>query len=127
MAKLPAEEGSKPPVSSYDSFNSSPPIPTLRGQPDLDSDDDLKSTKPSTIKKSDSSVLKERDPNLPTTLTNSTTAGKSDTATVPKNKAFTCCIKGYAYKVNEDDPREADAGPGQRWQRMFGLFGTNII
>ncbi|KAI9640219.1 hypothetical protein NHQ30_011457 [Ciborinia camelliae] len=44
----------------------------------------------------------------------------------PKNKPFECCIKQYGVKVIEEDPEKADAGEGQRWQRVFGLYGTLI-
>jgi protection of telomeres protein 1 len=44
----------------------------------------------------------------------------------PRNKPFTCCVKQYGVKVKEKDPSKADAGNGERWQRMFGLFGAFI-
>lgn len=44
-----------------------------------------------------------------------------------KNKAFTCCIKQYGAKVDEDDPSLANAGNGKRWERKFGLFDTRIV
>ncbi|QSZ36898.1 hypothetical protein DSL72_008988 [Monilinia vaccinii-corymbosi] len=44
----------------------------------------------------------------------------------PKNKPFECFIKQYGIKVPEEDPEKADAGEEQRWQRVFGLWGTLI-
>ncbi|KAK2627220.1 hypothetical protein QTJ16_003186 [Diplocarpon rosae] len=45
----------------------------------------------------------------------------------PKNKAFTCCIRQYGIREVEEDPAKANAGVGRRWQRVFGLFGTQIM
>ncbi|KAI6715797.1 hypothetical protein PZA11_006100 [Diplocarpon coronariae] len=60
-----------------------------------------------------------------------TGVGTSDKQTLvglnPKNKAFTCCIRQYGIKEAEEDPAKANAGNGRRWQRMFGLFGTQIM
>ncbi|KAI6374654.1 hypothetical protein MCOR25_003118 [Pyricularia grisea] len=42
------------------------------------------------------------------------------------NDPFSCCIKQYGVKERTDDPKEADAGPGRKWVRVFGLFGTKI-
>ncbi|TLS28175.1 hypothetical protein PpBr36_01688 [Pyricularia pennisetigena] len=42
------------------------------------------------------------------------------------NDPFSCCIKQYGVKEKTDDPKEADAGPGRKWVRVFGLFGTKI-
>ncbi|KAJ3497680.1 hypothetical protein NLG97_g1712 [Lecanicillium saksenae] len=44
----------------------------------------------------------------------------------PSNLPFSCCIKQYGMKMNEADKGKADAGEGKRWQRMYGLFGTQI-
>jgi protection-of-telomeres protein 1 len=43
------------------------------------------------------------------------------------NKGFTCCIRQYGVKVPEDSPARADAGPGLRWERVYGMFGTRIM
>ncbi|KAL6793385.1 hypothetical protein GGI42DRAFT_334223 [Trichoderma sp. SZMC 28013] len=43
-----------------------------------------------------------------------------------RSRPFSCCIHQYGVKVPEEDPVKADAGEGERWQRMFGLFGTRI-
>ncbi|OAA77552.1 telomere-binding alpha subunit central domain protein [Akanthomyces lecanii RCEF 1005] len=45
---------------------------------------------------------------------------------VPANRPFSCCIKQYGVKMREADEAKADAGEGRRWQRMYGLFGTQI-
>lgn len=45
----------------------------------------------------------------------------------PSNKAFTCCLQQYGIKEPEENEGKADAGPGRRWQRVFGLFGTQIM
>jgi hypothetical protein len=114
-----------PPPSSFDSIASSPP-PKAGAQPDADSDCENESSIPkSGTKKSAPSVLEERDSNI-STSTNGTDA-KADIGIAPRNKAFTCCIKQYGVKVDEEDPAKANAGEGQRWQRMFGLFGTQIL
>ncbi|KXH55053.1 telomere-binding alpha subunit central domain-containing protein [Colletotrichum salicis] len=42
------------------------------------------------------------------------------------NRPFTCCIRQYGIRVKESDTEKADAGPGKKWQRMYGLFGTKI-
>lgn len=42
------------------------------------------------------------------------------------NRGFTACIQQYGIKVPEEDDSKADAGKGERWQRMYGLFGTMI-
>lgn len=51
---------------------------------------------------------------------------KTDFAPKVANKPFACCIRQYGVRKEEPDPALADAGPGQRWQRVFGLFGTKI-
>jgi protection-of-telomeres protein 1 len=83
-------------------------------QPPVDSDDE--------DQRKEQKALKERDlnmgPNEPATKLS---------AEIPvKNKAFTCCIKQYGIKVGEDEPSMANAGNGKRWERRFGLFGTQI-
>ncbi|KAK1659421.1 hypothetical protein BDP55DRAFT_355427 [Colletotrichum godetiae] len=45
---------------------------------------------------------------------------------VISNRPFTCCIRQYGIQVKESDTEKADAGPGKKWQRMYGLFGTKI-
>jgi protection of telomeres protein 1 len=42
------------------------------------------------------------------------------------NKGFNCCIRQYGIKVPEESVERANAGPGQRWQRQYGIFGTQI-
>lgn len=43
------------------------------------------------------------------------------------NRPFLCCIRQYGVKVSEKTRAKANAGPGRRWQQMFGLFGTKIL
>ncbi|KAH7033223.1 uncharacterized protein B0I36DRAFT_430490 [Microdochium trichocladiopsis] len=43
------------------------------------------------------------------------------------NTPFSCCIRQYGVKVPEGDQDKADAGSNQRWQRLFGIFGTRIV
>ncbi|KAE8447227.1 hypothetical protein EG329_010921 [Mollisiaceae sp. DMI_Dod_QoI] len=124
LLKQSAKQQKPPPPSSFQSTASSPPRKT-GGQPDLDSDDE--DSKFSSSKKSTSIILKERDVNVPTKINGTMSGLKADANLAPKNKAFTCCIKQYGIKVEEDDPAKANAGRGQRWQRMFGLFGTQIM
>ena len=125
LPKKSAKSKKVPPPSSFDSIASSPPR-KAGAQPDADSDVENESSNPRSGKKtSTSSVLQERDSNIVSAITSTDT--KADAALAPKNKAFTCCIKQYGVKVDEEDPAKANAGEGQRWQRMFGLFGTQIL
>lgn len=43
-----------------------------------------------------------------------------------RNKGFSCCIQEYGVKTATNDAGQETAGPGMRWQRQFGLFGTAI-
>lgn len=43
------------------------------------------------------------------------------------NRAFPCCIRQYGVKVAENDPDQANAGEGHRWERVYGMFGTRIL
>ena len=91
-----------------------------------DADSDVES--PATSKKtSNSSVLPERDPNISISRIVDDKTENSESKLEAKNKAFTCCIQQYGVKVDEDDAEKANAGIGKRWQRVFGLFGTQIV
>lgn len=52
--------------------------------------------------------------------------GGPSSGIAPANRPFSCCIKQYGVKMREADEAKADAGEGRRWQRMYGLFGTQI-
>lgn len=52
--------------------------------------------------------------------------GDAGTSAAPANRPFACCIRQYGVMMDEDDESKADAGEGRRWQRMYGLFGTQI-
>lgn len=125
-AKGAAEGFTETPQSTFDSTASSTgPTHRAGDQPDADDSDmenDLIHTKPSKRNGSQETALQERDPNTTDLAAKSNTEGRI----VPNNKPFTCCIKQYGVKENEEDPLKADAGDGQRWQRVFGLFGTSI-
>jgi len=128
-AKQQAENIADPP-STFDSTASSPPPSHKPGdQPDAD-DSDIENEPSYGRKKSRiESALQDRDPNgIETTNHDAEAASKldGDGKLAPRNKPFTCCIKQYGVKVEEKDPLKADAGNGQRWQRVFGLFGTFI-
>lgn len=115
-----------PPSSIESDFPVSDPIRKAGEMPDADSDTENEpSYSKSSKKTSSNSVLTERGPNIPASGVE--VSAKSDINLAPKNKAFTCCIKQYGVKVDEDDPTKADASDEQRWQRMFGLFGTQIM
>lgn len=43
-----------------------------------------------------------------------------------QNRPFSCCVRQYGIKVPEQDDAKANAGEGQRWKRMYGLFGVCI-
>jgi protection-of-telomeres protein 1 len=128
--KAKKDKDKDPPPPSLDSIASSPPQ-KAGAQPDADSDVENESSNPRSGNKnknkiSTPSVLQERDSNVFTAITSTNSKVDADII-VPKNKAFTCCIRQYGVKVDEEDAAKADAGEGQRWQRMFGLFGTQIL
>jgi len=111
------------PSSSLESELCSSPPQKGGEQPDIDSDIENEHSNPNLSRGNiNSSVLQERDANNASNSDQKTPSGL-----VAKNKAFTCCIKQYGIKVKEDDPKKANAGNGQRWQRKFGLFGTQIM
>lgn len=114
LSRQSAKNKKETPPSSFQSSASSPPR-QAGGQPDLDSDNES------------SGILKERNINRPTTAIETATDAKANTNLTPRNKAFTCCIKQYGIKAEEDDPTKANAGKGLRWQRAFGLFDTYIV
>jgi hypothetical protein len=96
--------------------------------PDADSDVENEPPQPKSAKKSSkSAVLTERGPNISKSGIVAGTADNSGPSLEVKNKVFTCCIRQYGVKVDEDDPSKANAGDGKRWQRAFGLFGTHIV
>jgi protection-of-telomeres protein 1 len=94
--------------------------------PDADSDVEHESSATSK-KTSHSSVLPERDQNIPISGIVGAKTENLESKLAAKNKAFTCCIQQYGVKVDEDDSAKANAGNGKRWQRVFGLFGTQIV
>ncbi|KAK2000357.1 telomere-binding alpha subunit central domain-containing protein [Colletotrichum falcatum] len=53
-------------------------------------------------------------------------SGPSKETEAISNRPFTCCIHQYGIQVKESNPAKANAGGGNRWMRMFGLFGTKI-
>jgi protection-of-telomeres protein 1 len=119
--------------SSVESKSSPQPSSRKPGdQPLTDSDDEAevkwrqgKRTKTIPLH---STALSERDPNVVAKLQQNTDMGTTSPIEIQvKNKAFTCCIKQYGAKVNENDPSLANAGNGKRWEREFGLFGTEIV
>jgi hypothetical protein len=55
-----------------------------------------------------------------------TTQEKSAEGDCVQNRPFSCCIRQYGVKVPERDGTKANAGPGRRWQRMYGLYGSVI-
>lgn len=100
-------------------------------QPDVDTDNEMaNSNYPLNINTS-SAHMKQRQ------VANSTNTGNKDTIILdtsrlstnfdPSNKPFICCIQQYGVKVPEDDDSKANAGHKQRWQRLYGLFGTKIL
>lgn len=95
--------------------------------PSTESDDENETSQESRRiqcgQRSQDSVLEEKDANMITPINQ---AESKIAAKEVQNKGFTCCIKQYGVKVDEDDPRKANAGDGKRWQRLFGLFGTMI-
>lgn len=118
-----------PPSSIESEFPVLEPTRKAGEMPDADSDsENERSYSNSSKKKSNNSVLTERDSNISTSGVGlASNLDTSDAKFAPKNKAFTCCIKQYGVKVDEDDPAKADAGGEHRWQRMFGLCNTQIM
>jgi protection-of-telomeres protein 1 len=100
-------------------------------QPPVDSDDEDKNQRRQTKTQSKSinaSVLSKRDSNAGTKGQASADAKQQSSAELQiKNKAFTCCIKQYGVQIDEKHPSFANAGNGKRWERRFGLFGTEIL
>lgn len=86
-----------------------------------DSDDESSSLLRNSSKNASKLVLNDVNVNA-----NSKATDNGSTKVAPKNKAFTCCVVEYGIKVDEEDPSKADAGEGKRYQRMYGLFGTQI-
>lgn len=125
---LARAKGPKAPIEP----KSSPPQIQMPGdQPPVDSDDEDENSHSRTkqqAKTVNGSTLSERDSNITTKEQVSADGDpKSSTELQVKNKGFTCCIKQYGVKVKEKDPVLANAGNGKRWERRFGLFGTQIV
>lgn len=98
--------------------------------PPLESDDEQEDEEGSSKArgKGTDHVLKERHPDASSTDRQGKPLDQSlSTQLQVSNKAFTCYIKQYGVKVKEDDPDLANAGEGKRWERKFGLFGTQIV
>lgn len=51
---------------------------------------------------------------------------KNEQAADVAGRPFSCCIRQYGIKVPEPNVREANAGDGRRWQRVFALYGARI-
>jgi protection-of-telomeres protein 1 len=130
IAQQPAKAKTAAPPSSFDTefLASSPPRKAGDMPDDSDSENEKPASKSSTHKPK-SPVLKEHNSNAGTSVNLIKGLGDENLAMtlVPRNKAFTCCIKQYGVQVKEDESGKANAGNGKRWQRMFALFGTNIM
>ncbi|RFU30763.1 hypothetical protein B7463_g5584, partial [Scytalidium lignicola] len=124
-----------PSQSSYlDSPASSPPRPKPGAQPNLyssDAEDNPPPVKSSVLAERDVNVITMSNTNIKTTefLAQQSETPDTDKAGPPavRNRPFTCCIQQYGIKVDESDVKKADAGPGKRWERRFGIFGTTIL
>ncbi|EKD19970.1 uncharacterized protein L3040_002351 [Drepanopeziza brunnea f. sp. 'multigermtubi'] len=114
----PQSTANKKTPSPIDSTAKSP-ASNIYAQPDLDSDSETEEavSKPPILEKK-LSALNDQNGNTPSDVSN---------GLKPKNKAFTCCIQQYGIKEPEKDRSKANAGDGRRWQRIFGLFGTQIL
>lgn len=122
-AKLLAEESFPP--STYDSIASSPPPTRKAGeQPDADDSDVEMDNSENGQKQSATfeNAMQEQD-----AILYQKACAQEEVKVPARNKPFTCCIRQYGIKVKENDPLKADALNGERWQRMFGLFGTQIM
>jgi len=120
-----------PPQSSFNELLSSAAMDTS-AQPNVDSDDENDVDLDSPIARSTKSQLQQRVSSDGGVVVNGGSANIDPYHPVVKNKAFTCCIRQYGVRVNEEDPSKASAGNGEdgtgkRWERRFGLFGVNIV
>ena len=113
-ARKPSPSPSLAPLSSDPQ-----PWPRVGDQPNVDSEDENETKVDSRHGRSGREALAELNPHKSATETSIPIQPVS-------NEAFTCCIKEYGAKINEDDPSKANAGGGRKWKRMFGLFGTQI-
>lgn len=48
-------------------------------------------------------------------------------STTVVRQGFTCLVKEYGVTVKEDDPLLVNAGPNERWERRFGMYGVEIV
>ncbi|KAK0124218.1 hypothetical protein ONS95_009195 [Cadophora gregata] len=117
--------GSKVETLLPSSFESSTTPPRDIGQqPDVDSDSESDRLQSKTWK----GKGKDKKRGMGDVLPPGASASDGELSNLlPRNKAFTCCIQQYGVKTAEDDPAKANAGDGRRWQRVFALFGTNIL
>lgn len=124
LPPAPSKTQSTAPFLSSSVPPSSPPRPAM---PATESDDENETSQESRGiqcgQRSQDSALEERDSNILTRMAEGDSGNDNHAI---HNKGFTCCIKQYGVKVDEKDPRKANAEDGKRWQRMFGLFGTMI-
>lgn len=114
----------KEPLSSVESNQVSSPLTTNIGsQPDPDSGTEME--------KEESQQLKKLSSYSDQTKNFANNFMPVDHFNYPNlvisNKAFICCIQQYGIEIPEEDPMKSDAGPGKRWQRHYGLFGTKIL
>lgn len=100
-------------ASSYASAMSSPS--RMLSQPPIDSEDEETPGKGHDLSKSGEQGKGQEG-----------TKGEEQILETVKNLGFTCCIRQYGVKETENDPRKADAGKGKRWERVYGMFGTQI-
>lgn len=124
--QLAKEKITLPPLSSFESAQSTPP-PRPGQQPDADSDTESQPSISKPRSKPSSLFLTEPHVKITEPVGGDEGSSETDVGLAPNNKAFTCCIKQYGVKVDEGDRSKANAGEGQRWQRMFALFGTQVI
>ncbi|KAH7418995.1 hypothetical protein BKA64DRAFT_649839 [Cadophora sp. MPI-SDFR-AT-0126] len=112
-----------PPPSSFESWKT--PLRDIGQQPDVDSDSENELLVSKTSRGTDrNGMVNKTGDALPPGVTSNDGELSS---LLPRNKAFTCCIQQYGVKADEEDPAKADAGDGRRWQRVFAIFGTNIL
>ena len=122
------------PTTSFKAERSSPSLCRKAGdQPDLHSGSESENGrkgKKSSISKRKDHVLQERNSNTASNIygiAELECCDKSNIALLPNNKPFLCCIRQYGVTLDEEDPTKANAGKGKRWQRVFGLFNTQIL
>lgn len=120
-----------PPPSSFDEPFSSA-VMNISAQPNVESDEENDVALKSSVGVALKPPLQQRDFDSEGAAVSKTSARVDPYYPDVKNKAFTCCIRQFGVRVDEEDQSKANAGnsedgTGKRWERRFGLFGVTIV